>query len=142
MQLNKCSLPVAWNGQSVERTFRLEQEVSERRRGETLQRALFEISALSARGIDLDAFYLELHRILGGLLYAKNLIVTLYHELENQISFPYLADEKDPAPPRDFRRPPGHGLTGFVTDKQTSAAYRSGSLSSIGGAGRIAQCAG
>lgn len=98
----------------AERTSRLEQEVNERRRGETLQRALFEISALSARGIDLDAFYLELHRILGGLLYAKNLIVTLYHELENQISFPYLADEKDPAPPRDFRRPPGHGLTGFV----------------------------
>ena len=98
----------------AERTCRLEQEVSERRRGETLQRALFEISALSARGIDLDAFYLELHRILGGLLYAKNLIVTLYHELENQISFPYLADEKDPAPPRDFRRPPGHGMTGFV----------------------------
>ena len=98
----------------AERTSSLEQEVNERRRGETLQRALFEISALSARGIDLDLFYLELHRILGGLLYAKNLIVTLYHESENEISFPYVADEKDPAPPKDFRRPPGHGLTGFV----------------------------
>ncbi len=98
----------------AERTSSLEREVSERRRGETLQRALFEISALSVRGIDLDAFYVELHRILGGLLYAKNLIVTLYHESDNEVSFPYLADEKDPAPPRDFRRPPGHGLTGFV----------------------------
>ncbi|MGH8500280.1 MAG: GAF domain-containing protein, partial [Methylococcales bacterium] len=98
----------------AERTSSLEQEVQERRRGETLQRALFEISALSVRGIDLDAFYVELHRILGGLLYAKNLIVTLYHESENEVSFPYLADEKDPAPPRDFRRPPGLGLTGFV----------------------------
>jgi len=98
----------------AERTSSLEREVYERRRGETLQRALFEISALSVRGIDLDAFYVELHRILGGLMYAKNLIVTLYHESENEVSFPYLADEKDPAPPRDFRRPPGLGLTGFV----------------------------
>ncbi|MEO8002385.1 MAG: GAF domain-containing protein [Arenimonas sp.] len=98
----------------AERTSSLEREVHERRRGETLQRALFEISALSVRGIDLDAFYVELHRILGGLLYAKNLIVTQYHEAENEVSFPYLADEKDPAPPIDFRRPPGLGLTGFV----------------------------
>ncbi len=98
----------------AERTSSLEREVRERRRGETLQRALFEISALSVRSIDLAAFYLELHRILGGLLYAKNLIITLYHEAENEVSFPYLADEKDPAPPSDFRRPLGLGLTGFV----------------------------
>ncbi len=103
----------------AERTSSLEQEVSERRRGERLQRALFEISALSVRSIDLDEFYVELHRIMGGLLYAKNLIVTLYHEAEDEISFPYLSDEKDAAPPRDFRRPPGHGITGFVlTTKQ------------------------
>lgn len=98
----------------AERTSSLEREVRERRRGETLQRALFEISALSVRAVDLDAFYAELHRIMDGLLYAKNLIVTLYHEAEDEISFPYLSDEKDPAPPRDFRRPPGHGITGFV----------------------------
>ncbi len=98
----------------AERTSSLEREVSERRRGETLQRALFEISALSVRGIDLGAFYVELHRILAGLLYAKNLIVTLYHEVDDEISFPYFADEKDDAPPSDFRRPPGHGITGFI----------------------------
>jgi len=98
----------------TDRTQSLEQEVAERRRGETLQRALFEISALSARGIDLDAFYLELHRIMGGLLYAKNMIVSIYHESDDEISFPYLADEKDPAPPRDFRRPAGYGFSGFI----------------------------
>ncbi len=98
----------------TERTQSLEREVAERRRGETLQRALFEISALSARGIDLDAFYLALHTIMGGLLYAKNMIVAIYHEADDEISFPYFADEKDLAPPRDFRRPPGHGFSGFI----------------------------
>lgn len=98
----------------TERTQSLEQEVAERRHGETLQRALFEISALSAKGVDLETFYFELHRIMGGLLYAKNMIVTLYHQSDEQISFPYLADEKDPAPPRDFRRPSGHGFSGFI----------------------------
>ncbi|MEO6171997.1 MAG: GAF domain-containing protein, partial [Arenimonas sp.] len=38
----------------VERTSSLECEIAERRHGETLQRALYEISALSVRGIDLD----------------------------------------------------------------------------------------
>jgi len=51
---------------------------------------------------------------MGGLLYAKNMIVTIYHESDDQISFPYLADEKDPAPPREFRRPSGHGFSGFI----------------------------
>ncbi|MGH8109947.1 MAG: GAF domain-containing protein [Arenimonas sp.] len=98
----------------AERTSSLECEISERRRSETLQRALYEISALSVQAIELDVFYAELHRILGGLLYAKNLIITLYHEAENELSFPYLADEKDPAPPPGFRRPSGYGLSGFV----------------------------
>lgn len=97
-----------------ERTRSLESEVNERRRGETLQRALFEISALSVRDIDLAAFYGELHRILAGLLYAKNLIITLYHESDDEISFPYFADEKDDPPPPDFRRRPGLGITGFI----------------------------
>ncbi|MGH8105732.1 MAG: sensor histidine kinase [Arenimonas sp.] len=98
----------------VDRTRSLEHEVAERRRGEKLQRALYEISALSVRSIKLDTFYAELHRIMGELLYAKNLIVTHFNETDNFISFPYYADEKDPAPPHDYRRPSGYGLTGFV----------------------------
>lgn len=98
----------------AERTRSLEREVSERRRGEILQRALFEISALSVRGIDPGAFYGEAHRILAGLLYAKNLIVTLYHEADNEFSYPYFADEKDDPLPPGFRRPTGYGITGFI----------------------------
>jgi len=98
----------------AERTASLECEIKERKRNEMLQRALYEISALSVRGIELDAFYAELHRILGGLLYAKNLIVMLYHESGHEISIPYHADEKDPMPSPDFRRPAGLGISGYV----------------------------
>ncbi len=99
----------------AERTRILEHEVAERRHAEQLQRALYEISALSVRDIDLDTFYPELHRILGELLYAKNLaIMQYYNDQHDLVGFPYFADEKDSDLPANYRRPAGHGLTGFV----------------------------
>ncbi|HEV2607974.1 MAG TPA: GAF domain-containing protein, partial [Xanthomonadaceae bacterium] len=99
----------------AERTRILEHEVAERRHAEQLQRALYEISALSVRDIDLDTFYAELHRIIGELLYARNLAVMLYYNDEHDlVGFPYFVDEKDSNLPANYRRPAGHGLTGFV----------------------------
>lgn len=99
----------------AERTRSLEREVAERRHAEQLQRALYEISAQSNRDIDLRTFYAELHRILGELMYAKNLIIALYDDADaTLVRFPYYADEKDSELPSDYRRPAGHGSTGFV----------------------------
>ncbi len=99
----------------AERTRILEHEVAERRHAEQLQRALYEISALSVRDIDLDTFYAELHRILGELLYARNIAIMLYYNDEHDlVGFPYFVDEKDSDLPANYRRPAGHGLTGFV----------------------------
>ena len=98
----------------AERTRSLEREVAERRHAEKLQRALYEISAQSVKDIDLDAFYAELHRILGELLYAKNLAIMLYDAQDELVRYPYYADEKDAVPPASYRRPAGHGLTGFL----------------------------
>ncbi len=99
----------------AERTRILEHEIAERRHAEQLQRALYEISALSVRDIDLDTFYAELHAILGELLYAKNLAIMLYYNDEHDlVGFPYSVDERDPDLPANYRRPAGHGLTGFV----------------------------
>ncbi len=98
----------------AERTCSLEREIAERRNAEKLQRALYEISAQSVRDIDLDTFYTEVHRILGGLMYAKNLAIMLCIEDSDQAWFPYYADEKDGLPPADYRRPAGDGMTGFV----------------------------
>lgn len=98
----------------AERTRSLELEIAERRRAEKLQRALYEISALSVKDIALDTFYADLHRILGELLYAKNLAVMLYDKASDQVRFPYYADENDQLLTPDYRRPAGDGLTGFV----------------------------
>jgi signal transduction histidine kinase len=99
----------------AERTRSLEREIEERRHSEQLQRALYEISALSVKDIDLASFYTELHRILGGLMYAKNLAIMLYYNDEHDlVGFPYFVDEKDQHLPKNYRRPAGHGLTGFV----------------------------
>ncbi len=99
----------------AERTRSLEREVAERRHAEQLQRTLYQISTQSVKDIDLDTFYAELHRILGELMYARNFVIVLYDEEDGDlVRFPYEVDEKDPAMPADYRRPSGHGSTGFV----------------------------
>ncbi len=98
----------------ADRTRSLEIEIAERRRAEKLQRALYEISALSVKDIDLDRFYAELHRIMGELMYAKNFAVMLYDKANDVVRFPYHVDEYDEPLPPDYRRPAGDGLTGFV----------------------------
>lgn len=98
----------------AERTRDLQREVAERRHAEKLQHALYEISAQANRDIDLDAFYAELHRILGELLYARNFAIMLYDPEHELVRYPYYADEKDAPPPADYRRPAGHGLSGYV----------------------------
>lgn len=99
----------------AERTHRLEREVAERRRSEQLQRALYEISTLSAKDLGLQAFYAELHRILRSLMYAPNMAVMLYYNDDHGlVGFPYFVDERDDEPAESHRRPAGHGLTGFV----------------------------
>ncbi len=99
----------------ADRTRSLEREVAERRRSELLQRALYEISALSAKSVGLDATYAELHRILRGLMYARNMAVMLYYNDEHDlVGFPYFVDEREGEPEKSYRRPAGHGLTGFV----------------------------
>jgi signal transduction histidine kinase len=98
----------------AERTRDLKREVAERRHAEKLQHALYEISSQANRDIDLQAFYAELHRILSELMYARNFAIMLYDPKYELVQYPYYADEKDPPPPADYRRPAGHGLSGFV----------------------------
>ncbi|MBS0576875.1 MAG: GAF domain-containing protein [Proteobacteria bacterium] len=99
----------------AERTRSLEREVAERRRAEQMQRTLYEISALTVKDIDLASFYPEVHRILGGLLYARDFAVMIYCNDEHDlVSFPYFSDDFAKDLPKNQRRPAGHGLTGFV----------------------------
>lgn len=90
---------------------RLHEEVAERERAELLQRSLYEITELSSQALEMDAFYAQLHAIIGRLVYAKNCFIALYEPAEDLVSFPYYVDERVPfSPPRQAKR----GLTEYV----------------------------
>ena len=79
--------------QLSERIANLEIELAERRRAEELQRALYEIAALSAADSPQLEHYVQLHEIVGRLMYAKNFIIAAYDEQAGMIRQQYLVDE-------------------------------------------------
>ncbi|WP_425478272.1 EAL domain-containing protein [Frateuria defendens] len=89
----------------------LRQQVLQRQRGERLQAALFRIAELASTSESLDNFYAAVHRIIGGLLYARNLYIALLDEDTQQLSFPYSIDEVDSVRPA---RKHGRGATEYV----------------------------
>jgi diguanylate cyclase (GGDEF)-like protein len=89
----------------------LQQQVLERQRGERLQAALFRIAELASTTESLDNFYAAVHRVVGGLLYARNFYIALVSEDGNDLTFPYSVDE------RERQRQPrkvGNGMTEYV----------------------------
>ena len=82
----------------------LRQQVLQRQRGERLQAALFRIAELAGTTDSLDDFYPAVHRVIGGLLYARNFYIALIDEEDQLITFPYSVDEVD-----NERLPRSHG---------------------------------
>lgn len=89
----------------------LKQEVSERKRGERLQRALFGIVECAAASESMGDFYASVHGILGELLNARNFYIALVTEDGKELEFPYSVDEVNPVRPR---RPLLNGMTEYV----------------------------
>ncbi|RZA18497.1 MAG: EAL domain-containing protein [Lysobacteraceae bacterium] len=89
----------------------LQAEVVERQRSQELQRALFRIAELSMTSETLERFYAEIHRVVGGLLYARNFYIAMLSADSSMLEFPYSVDERDAV-----RRPRkvSKGLTEFV----------------------------
>src|SRR4029077_12948324 len=52
-------------------------DISERKRAEKLQSALYRIAATASTTEDIDQFYRAIHSIVGELMYAKNFYVAL-----------------------------------------------------------------
>jgi PAS domain S-box-containing protein len=73
--------------------------------------ALYRIAQEASAATDLRQFYAALHTIVGEVMSAPNFYLALYDPLEDQLHFPYYADEMD-APPPPHR--PGRGLTEYV----------------------------
>jgi len=73
-------------------------DVTERKRAESMQAALYAISEAAYSAADLVALFERIHRIIDELLPAKNFFVALYDRPSDRLSFPYFVDEHDAAP--------------------------------------------
>ena len=86
-------------------------DITESRRSEKLQTALFRISQLSRESADLPAFYSSIHEVVGGLMDATNFYVAEYDAANDILEFPYFIDQFDQKP---LGQPPGRTLTAHV----------------------------
>ena len=86
-------------------------DITDRHRRELVQAATFQISQAVLAGGDLTTLFAGLHRIIAGLMPARNLYVALLSPDGSLLSFPYFVDENIAAPPT---RKPGYGLTEYV----------------------------
>jgi two-component system, cell cycle sensor histidine kinase and response regulator CckA len=87
-------------------------DITERKRSERLQNALYRIAEASHSIRDLPQFYAEIHRIVAELMYANNLYIALYDPWAETLTYPYYADELDEPPTGEL--PLGKGRTEYV----------------------------
>lgn len=73
-------------------------DVTERKRADATQAALYAISEAAHWAEDLVALFQQIHQIIGGLLPAANFFVALYDENKDELSFPYHVNQHDQAP--------------------------------------------
>ncbi len=86
-------------------------DISERKRGEQLQAALYRIAEKTNSARDLDELFAAIHGILAELVYARNFYIALLDDRRQMLTYPYFVNDKNPplAPHR-----PGKGLTEYV----------------------------
>jgi len=84
---------------------------TERRRTEKLKDSLFRISGAALSSDTLEDLFQSIHRVIAGLMPAKNFYIALYDQGSDLLSFPYFIDEIDQP---DKPRKPGRGLTEYV----------------------------
>jgi PAS domain S-box-containing protein len=102
--------PVKLNGSRVA-SYASYRDITEQKRAEQLNAALYAIAARAQSAEDLQQFFAAIHTIVGQLMNARNFYIALYDPSSQLLSFPYFVDEEDPAPvPKRL----GRGLTEYV----------------------------
>ena len=88
-------------------------DITERKRAEALQEAIYQIGEAADKTASLEDLYSTLHAIIGRVMQARNFYIALYDAGNARISFPYFVDEVDksvPAAPVIA----GQGMTEYV----------------------------
>jgi len=102
--------PVVVDGKQVA-VYVLYRDITEQKRTELLNSALYRIAEKASSAEDLQQFYAAVHSIVGELMYAHNFYIAVCDTETQTISFPYFVDEADSQPER---KKMGRGLTEYV----------------------------
>ncbi|ABF42015.1 multi-sensor hybrid histidine kinase [Candidatus Koribacter versatilis Ellin345] len=86
-------------------------DITQRKKAEQLQSALYRIAEETSEARDLDEFYRFIHRVVAGLMHAENFYIALFDDKSEMLSFPYFVDEEDERPEKKTL---GKGLTEYV----------------------------
>lgn len=73
-------------------------DITERKRFEQLQNAVYQISQSADKILTLEELYKSVHEIICTIMPAKNFYIALFDEKENLLRFPYYVDEFDVPP--------------------------------------------
>ncbi len=103
--------PVKNNEGKITNYLAIKEDISENKKSEKLEKALYQISHAVINNENLDDLYVSIHKSLAGVLPVENLFISLYDKQKNLLSFPYFVDEFDE--PYETA-PPGKGLTEYV----------------------------
>jgi len=114
----------------------LQQQVLERQRGERLQAALFRIAELANTTESIDEFYAAVHRVVGGLLYARNFYIALLSESRDELTFPYSVDERDAS---RLPRKLGKGMTEYVLNNGAALLANTDDITHMRESGDVVQ---
>ena len=86
-------------------------DVTDQKRAETIQSAVYRISQMVHEAENLQELYQAIHTIISELMPARNFYIALYDAGADIVHFPYFVDEYD----EDVQpRPPGKTLTAYV----------------------------
>jgi PAS domain S-box-containing protein len=98
-------------GEGQRAYYAIYRDVTERRRGEMIESALYRIAETTSTARDLDELYASIHDILSELMPADNCYIAVYDPQTDMLSFPYFVDEVDSdASPQRL----GKGATAYV----------------------------
>jgi PAS domain S-box-containing protein len=86
-------------------------DITEQKRLEKVQQAIYHISEAAVSVENLDKLYPRIHKIIKGLIPAKNFYIALYDEKKEVIHYPYFIDEEEKKP---SSHKVGKGMTEYV----------------------------
>jgi len=110
LDVSLSTAPLIVNGRSAAYYF-VYRDISDRKRAETLNSALFNVAEKACSTQDLQQFFAAIHGIVDELMPARSFSIAIHDPESQLLSFPYFVDEQEsaPAPARAAR-----GLVEYV----------------------------